>query len=302
MLGAGFFVWGVSPTHPVLASLCGEFLLHILCWLLCVGSFSYTSCAGFFGWGVSLTCTVLASWCGEFLLHIPCWLLYMGYFSYISMLASLCWLFLLHILCWLYNVGSFTYKSHAGCIMWELLLHIPWWILDVGSFSYMFPGGWWLLYTGIFSYTSDGCAYHTNCLSKQNKQQRKGWGWGGGVEEGGMISLYVGVSSLKKKINNKFLNSLTHLRLAPFFMMAERHPNCQPPHSLHVTTQTQILPLYATSCDICLLWIWHTKLCNQINKSTTLLYQLLQRLKLFTSDLPWWHLNFNQLAPFILGL
>ena len=33
-----------------------------------------------------------------------------------------------------------------------------------------------------------------------------------------MISLSVGVSSLKKKINNKFLNSLTHLRLASFFM------------------------------------------------------------------------------------
>ena len=32
-----------------------------------------------------------------------------------------------------------------------------------------------------------------------------------------------------------------------FFMLAECHPNCQPP----------------------LLWIWHTKLCNQINESTT---------------------------------
>ena len=68
--GAGFFMWnfvltcimlGVYLTHPVLASLCGEFLLHI------------SSCAGFFVWGISLTCTVLASSCGEFLLHIPCW-------------------------------------------------------------------------------------------------------------------------------------------------------------------------------------------------------------------------------------
>ena len=90
MLGAGFFVWGVSLTHPVLGALCGEFLLHILCWLPYVGSFSYTSCAGFFLWGVSPTCTVLVSVCGEFLLHIPCWPLYVGYFSYISMLASLC--------------------------------------------------------------------------------------------------------------------------------------------------------------------------------------------------------------------
>ena len=89
----GFFVWGVFLTHPLLASFCGEFLLHILCWLLSVGSFSYTSCAGFFLWGVSLTHLVLASLCGEFLLHIPCWPLYIyvGYLSYISMPASLCW-------------------------------------------------------------------------------------------------------------------------------------------------------------------------------------------------------------------
>ena len=85
----------VSLTHPLLASLCGAFFLHILCWLPYVGSFfmwrsSYTSCAGFFLYGVSLTCTVLASSCGEFLLHIPCWPLYAGYFSYISMLDSLC--------------------------------------------------------------------------------------------------------------------------------------------------------------------------------------------------------------------
>ena len=98
------FLWGVSLTHPLLASLCGELLLHIRCWLPYVGSFSYTSCAGFFvwsfsytscagffTWGFSLTCTVLASSCGEFLLHIPCWPLYVGYFFYISMLASLCW-------------------------------------------------------------------------------------------------------------------------------------------------------------------------------------------------------------------
>ena len=67
----------VSLTHPLLASLCGAFLLHILCWLPYVGSFfmwrsSYTSCAGFFLYGVSLTCTVLASSCGEFLLHVLC--------------------------------------------------------------------------------------------------------------------------------------------------------------------------------------------------------------------------------------
>ena len=50
-----------------------EFLLHIPCWLLRVGSFSYTSHAGFiFIWGVSHTHTVLASFLSrEFLLHIP---------------------------------------------------------------------------------------------------------------------------------------------------------------------------------------------------------------------------------------
>ena len=86
--------------HPVLASLCREFLLHILCWLLCVGSFSYTSHAGRFRfmWDIYLT--------------FPCQLLYVGSFF-------------LHILCWLYNVGSFSYKSHAGCIMWGVSLTHP---------------------------------------------------------------------------------------------------------------------------------------------------------------------------------
>ena len=39
------FIWGVSLTHPVLASfLFGEFLLHIPCWFhLYLASFSYTS-------------------------------------------------------------------------------------------------------------------------------------------------------------------------------------------------------------------------------------------------------------------
>ena len=52
------FMWGVSLTHPMLTLfLCGEFLLHIPCWLhFYLGSFSYTSRAVFiFCWGVSLT-------------------------------------------------------------------------------------------------------------------------------------------------------------------------------------------------------------------------------------------------------
>ena len=115
------FFWGVSLTHPVLASfLSGEFLLHIPCWLFFnLGSFSYTSNAGFifyvgsfcytshaglkklkyfgeflfhtpylflFIWGVSLTHPVLTSFLsGEFLLHNPCLLyFYLESFYYIS--------------------------------------------------------------------------------------------------------------------------------------------------------------------------------------------------------------------------
>ena len=71
-------IWGVSLTHPVLASFfSGEFLLHTPCWLyFSLGSFSYTSHAGFIFYG-------------EFLLHIPYWLLiYLGSFSYTSRAGS----------------------------------------------------------------------------------------------------------------------------------------------------------------------------------------------------------------------
>ena len=118
------FLWGVSLTHPMLASfisgvgfsytshtgfifylgsfsytshacfLCVEFLLHIPCWLLFFLSLMwgetqvYTSRAGFiFIWGVSLTHPMLISffYCGKFLLHIPYWLcFYLGSFSYTS--------------------------------------------------------------------------------------------------------------------------------------------------------------------------------------------------------------------------
>ena len=89
---ASFLSGGVSLTHPVLASLLsGKFLSHMPCWLyFSVGSFSYTSHAGFFCfnlgsfscasragfsfiWGSSFKHPVLASFlCGEFLLHFPC--------------------------------------------------------------------------------------------------------------------------------------------------------------------------------------------------------------------------------------
>ncbi len=133
--------------------LCGEFLLHILSWLLLLlffsshffhfylGSFPYTSPAGFiFMWGVSLKHPVLASFlCGEPLLHIPCWLPFLSGG------------FLLHIPCWLYfSLGSISYTSGAGFIFmrgvslthpvwalflsWEFLLHIP--------ACFLWRGGW----------------------------------------------------------------------------------------------------------------------------------------------------------------
>ena len=118
-------IWGVSPTHPVLASfLSREFLLHISCWFyFYLGSFSYTSRAGFiFIWGVSLTHPVLvSSLSGEFLLRIPCWLhFYLGSFSYTSRAAS----FFFYLGCFYYTsrasfdffLGSFSYTSGAVLI------------------------------------------------------------------------------------------------------------------------------------------------------------------------------------------
>ena len=75
------FLWGVSLTHPELASFfssfSGEFLFHIV-----LGSFLL----------------------GEFLLHIPCWLhFYIGSFLYTSRAG---FFFL--------NLWSFSYTSHTG--------------------------------------------------------------------------------------------------------------------------------------------------------------------------------------------
>ena len=117
---AGFiFIWGVSLTHPVLASLLSvEFLLHIPCCIYSsVWSFSYISQAGFFSFfrktfnlvsfsyvsrwlhfylgsfsytsrdgltfirRVPLTQPMLGLvFCGRFLLHIPYWLFILFYF------------------------------------------------------------------------------------------------------------------------------------------------------------------------------------------------------------------------------
>ena len=134
---AGFtFMWGVSLTHPVLASfLSGQFLLHIPCWLHSymgsfsftargglllkkkyLGSFSYTSRAGFmFMWGVSLT-------------HPEFWGVS---FTHPMLVSALPGEFLLHIPCWFhFHVGSFSYTSQASFRFPSgVLFHIPfWWV------------------------------------------------------------------------------------------------------------------------------------------------------------------------------
>ena len=155
------FMWGVSLTHPMLASfLCGEFPLHTPCCLyFYAGSFSYTSRGSLYiyiliysTWGMSLlyiyyiyylgnvsntssanVCLILhwGSLSEEFLLHIPA-----------SFLSGV---FLLHTLRWLhFYAESFSYTSRAGFIfIWgvsfthpvlasflsgEFLLHIPCWL------------------------------------------------------------------------------------------------------------------------------------------------------------------------------
>ena len=188
-------MWGVSLTHPVLAwFLCGEFLLHIPCWLhFYLESFSYTFRAGFiFIWRVSLPHPVLASFLsGEFLFHIPCWLhFYLESFSYTSCADFDSVEFLLHILCWLWLGGvsltlpvltltwwSVSYTSCADFDSVDFLLHIPYcfhfylgnvpytsragfFFLSFFSFSYTSPGEFllhipcWFLYWRSFSYTS----------------------------------------------------------------------------------------------------------------------------------------------------
>ena len=121
--GAGFFRWKLLFfACPMLACLCWEFILHILCWLLDVGSFYNIRCAWCFMWGVSLTHPLLSSLCGEFLLHILCWLPYVGSFSYTS-----CASFFL----WEVSLTCTVLASSCG----EFLLHIPCWPLYVGYFS-----------------------------------------------------------------------------------------------------------------------------------------------------------------------
>ena len=188
-------MWCVSPWYnrtgwlgvkhqltylPMLASfLCGEFLLHVLSWLLFLsrefpshipcwlhfylGSFSYTSRAGFISMrGVSLTHPKLATFLwGEFLLHIPCCFFYFIWGVSLTHLVLALFLsgeFLLYIPCLLYfSVGSFFYTSHAGYfffffLIWGVsLTHIV-----LASFlcqEFLSPIPYWLyVYLGSFSY------------------------------------------------------------------------------------------------------------------------------------------------------
>ena len=156
--------------------LCGEFLLHIPCWLyFCLGSLSYTSCAGFisyashagfiFMWGVSLTYPVLSSslflfyfiLSGEFLLHIPCWIhFYLGTFSYTSHAG---FIFIWGVSLTRPGLASFfiwgvslTHHMLASLLCREFLLHVQCCLqFYARRFPYIIPTFFIL---GTFSYTS----------------------------------------------------------------------------------------------------------------------------------------------------
>ena len=204
------FMWEVSLTHPVLPSflsgkvyvgsfsytsrvafifiwegLCGEFLLHIPCWLrfsFTLGvslthpvlvsffsflfypdSFPYISPAGFLLiWGVSPKQPMLASFLsGEFLLHIPCWLcFYVVSLSYTSRVTfmfiweGLCGEFLLHIPCCLH--------LYLGRFMWGVSLTHP--VLFIFFFfSFLFFSGVSLTYPMLDSFSSWEFFLHIPC-------------------------------------------------------------------------------------------------------------------------------------------
>ena len=174
-----YFIWDF-----IFYFICGEFLLHIPCWLyylgvhFYVGSFSYTSRAGFMFmwgvslthpefWGVSFTHPMLVSLLrGEFLLHIPCWFhFYVGSFSYTS---RACFFFIWGVSLTHPNLLYISFLSGVLLqIPWwlysflgEFLLHIPFWLYFLFGefllhvpcfFSFFFL---FLFYLGSFSYTS----------------------------------------------------------------------------------------------------------------------------------------------------
>ena len=55
-----------------------------------------------------------------------------------------------------------------------------------------------------------------------------------------------------------------HLSLCPF-MLAEHHPNCQSPHSLHKTTQTQIfVKLITVSISVYIMRVMFSDLNHRV--------------------------------------
>ena len=185
-------MWGVSLTHPELASfLLWEFLLHILIWLhFYAGSFSYTSRAVFF---------FLFFLSGEFLLHIPCWFhFFVGSFSYtfhdcfiflwevsltLPMLASFfmrgvshthpvialffCGKFLLHFPCWLhFYAGSLSYTSRAvySFMQGVSVTHSLLFFFFFFFFAFFFKSGEFLLLIPSWFYLlSAEFLLHTSC-------------------------------------------------------------------------------------------------------------------------------------------
>ena len=157
------FIWGVSLTHPVLASiLSGGFLLYIPCRLqFYLGSFSYTSHACLiFLWGVYLTHHMPASiLSGEFLLHTPCYLFFvLSFFSFylrsFSYTSHTCLLLLWGCFSDTYHAGfhficgvSLTHPVLASILSEEFLLHIPCWLqFYLRSFSYTSRAGFNLIW------------------------------------------------------------------------------------------------------------------------------------------------------------
>ena len=123
---AGFiFIWGISLKYPVLASIfCGEFLLHIRCWL----------------------CFYIRNLSGEFLLDIQCWLPFF-----------LSGEFLLHILCWLHFICGVSLTDPAFFFLFFFFCTGN---LSCTSHCGFFLCGEFHFYLGSFSYKSRAASFN----------------------------------------------------------------------------------------------------------------------------------------------
>ena len=167
------FLWGVSLTHPVLASyLCVELFLNIRYWLyLYLGSFSYTSHACFlFLWGVCLTYPELVLslslslslfWAGFIfmrgvsLTHAVLAFFFLGggggaCLAHPALALFFYGEFFLHLpFLFDFSLGSFSYTSHAGFVLfiWGVSLTHP--VLAsflTREFLFHIPSGLLILY------------------------------------------------------------------------------------------------------------------------------------------------------------